>query len=283
MKDKRDFTITKGGYKVYICMVNGCKKKVKNNKVCLQHGATRNKCKIVDCNNNRINNGLCLKHGANLKKCNIDDCKNIVVNSGLCNKHGAVRTRCKILNCLNRSRQGGLCSKHGAVRPKCTADGCENRRVNNGVCVKHGANVKKRICKIDNCELRVDKEGYCTKHHPDYVPLNNISKGAKAVLDYLLDIKVQFICEKRFNDCRYKNTLPFDFYLPQHNLLIEYDGRQHFEPIKHFGGLKSFKLRQKRDAIKNQYAKDNNIKLLRIPHTTKLSDIPDLINKIIHE
>lgn len=63
----------------------------------------------------------------------------------------------------------------------------------------------------------------------------------------------------------------FDFYLPEYNLFIEYDGEHHFKPVN-FGGMSdedaeyNFILTQKRDKIKNKYCKDNNIHLLRIPY-----------------
>ena len=66
-------------------------------------------------------------------------------------------------------------------------------------------------------------------------------------------------------------TLPFDFYIPDLNICIEYDGEQHFEPVD-FGGKgkeyaeKRFKAQQKRDNIKTEYCKNNNIKLIRIPY-----------------
>ena len=60
--------------------------------------------------------------------------------------------------------------------------------------------------------------------------------------------------------------LPFDFYLPQYNLIIEYDGEQHFKPISVFGGEDAFWTTVTHDAIKNQYCEDNDIDLLRIPY-----------------
>lgn len=56
----------------------------------------------------------------------------------------------------------------------------------------------------------------------------------------------------------------FDFYLSKHNMLIEYNGIQHFKPIDFFGGEKAFKETLKSDNLKNLYAKKNNIPLLRI-------------------
>ena len=56
----------------------------------------------------------------------------------------------------------------------------------------------------------------------------------------------------------------FDFYLPDYNTCIEFDGEQHFKPIKHFGGKERFKQQQKNDQIKNDYCVENNIALIRI-------------------
>jgi len=65
-------------------------------------------------------------------------------------------------------------------------------------------------------------------------------------------------------DCRNKKELPFDFYLPDYNLCIEYDGIFHYEDI--FDKPYDFKTGKKRDKIKTKYCKDNNINLLRIPY-----------------
>ena len=58
----------------------------------------------------------------------------------------------------------------------------------------------------------------------------------------------------------------FWFYLPDYNLLIEYDGRQHFEISEYFGGYEGFINTKIRDTIKNIYCRNNNIDLLRIPY-----------------
>jgi very-short-patch-repair endonuclease len=68
-------------------------------------------------------------------------------------------------------------------------------------------------------------------------------------------------------------TLKYDFYLPNHNMCIEFDGKQHFTP-QSFGSDKSEKAKidhfigvKYRDNIKTQFCVDNNVKLLRIPYT----------------
>lgn len=63
----------------------------------------------------------------------------------------------------------------------------------------------------------------------------------------------------------------FDFYLPDYNLFIEYDGQQHYEPVKFYNQsdeemMLTFKQTQDHDRIKNKYCEDNNISLLRIPY-----------------
>lgn len=98
------------------------------------------------------------------------------------------------------------------------------------------------------------------------------SHGESRVEKWIKENNLKYITQKRFSDCKSKRTLPFDFYLPEKNTLIEYDGEQHFKP-KEFGGISkekaedNFKHTQNNDNIKNDYCKDNGIKLIRIPYT----------------
>lgn len=75
-----------------------------------------------------------------------------------------------------------------------------------------------------------------------------------------------FIPQARFKDCRNIKPLPFDFYLPNHNLCIEFHGGQHYFAVEYFGGDKAFKEQQKRDKIKEDYCYSNGINLLVIPY-----------------
>ena len=77
--------------------------------------------------------------------------------------------------------------------------------------------------------------------------------------------------QKRFDDCCDKLPLPFDIYVEELNLLIEYDGEGHYIPIPRGGISKekaeeNLRIAQKHDAIKTQYCKDNNILLIRVPY-----------------
>jgi very-short-patch-repair endonuclease len=93
------------------------------------------------------------------------------------------------------------------------------------------------------------------------------SKGEEKISEILNKMNISFIREKKFNNCKGKRRkLPFDFYLPIKNLIIEYDGKHHFEMVNAFGGEKGFKEIQKDDKIKNEFLKKNEIDILRIPY-----------------
>lgn len=97
------------------------------------------------------------------------------------------------------------------------------------------------------------------------------SKGEYRIQRWLLKNNISYIFEKTFSDCKDKNSLSFDFYLPKYNICIEFQGKQHYEPVD-FGGngkihaIKSFNDRIKKDNIKEQYCKNNKIGLIIIPY-----------------
>lgn len=104
---------------------------------------------------------------------------------------------------------------------------------------------------------------------------NRVSRGEKKIKEILEMNNVEYVFQKRFSDCKHIKTLRFDFWLPEFNVLIEYDGLQHYEPIEYFGGEIVFESQQIKDEIKNNYASENGIKLLRIPYhdIDRVSDI----------
>ena len=93
-----------------------------------------------------------------------------------------------------------------------------------------------------------------------------ISKGERVINEYLNKNGFFFKEQYRFNDCKFKNTLPFDFYLYELNVIIEFDGEQHYKISEYFGGLDGFIDTKIRDTIKNEYCKLHNITLIRIPY-----------------
>ena len=136
-----------------------------------------------------------------------------------------------------------------------------------------------RVCKykqfrsphdLSACNYRCPK---CSLHRKQ-------SMGEYYVENYLKNAKISYIYPKTFDDLR--NTLPlhYDFYLPKENILIEYQGVQHYEPRDYFGGLKAYKRQLHNDDIKRQYAKDNGYKLIEIPYTVNTQE---KINKYIEK
>lgn len=104
------------------------------------------------------------------------------------------------------------------------------------------------------------------------------SKSETRIKDFLDKNKIFFEQEKSFKDCRDIHALPFDFYLPDFNSCIEFNGKQHYEPIEYFGGNNSFIVRQKHDKIKADYCNQNNIKLICIPYWNE-NNIEEILTK----
>lgn len=108
------------------------------------------------------------------------------------------------------------------------------------------------------------------------------SNGEKEVGRILEINGLFFEKQKKFIDCKYKNQLPFDFYLPRFNTCIEFDGVQHFIPIEFWGGEEGFKKIIIRDQIKNDYCGKNNIRLLRIKYNENIEEkLNFLFNELI--
>lgn len=88
------------------------------------------------------------------------------------------------------------------------------------------------------------------------------SKGERKIRHFLENNNIRFVSQKKFTDCKDKKELPFDFYLPDFNMCIEYDGEQHFEEVKIFKD--KLEKVQHHDELKTTYCNNHNILLLRI-------------------
>lgn len=103
------------------------------------------------------------------------------------------------------------------------------------------------------------------------------SSGERIIRQWLISHNIKYISQKTFIDCKDINMLPFDFYLIDYNICIEYDGRQHFEPVDFAGegeewAQQQFKKTQYHDKIKNTYCENNDIPLLRIPYFKNIEE-----------
>ena len=112
-----------------------------------------------------------------------------------------------------------------------------------------------RLTKVASCNLQDGNTkscGFCS----------NRSFGEDRIEKILKENNISFVREKRFDTCRYKNMLSFDFYIND-SYCIEYDGKIHFDE----NSLFDFEYTKKRDEIKNQWCIKNDMPLIRIPYT----------------
>lgn len=122
-------------------------------------------------------------------------------------------------------------------------------------------------------------------------PKCNMSNYEKRVELSLIHNNITYTTQYKFNDCRDKLPLPFDFYLPKLNILIEVDGQGHYMPINFNGASdeksqKSYQKTVSHDKIKTQYCEFNNIKLIRIPYydlDNKNINLDDYLLEKIHK
>lgn len=94
------------------------------------------------------------------------------------------------------------------------------------------------------------------------------SKGEQSIRNYLENMRVDFLQEYIFEDLLSDkgNPLRYDFAILDNSnvvAIIEYDGEFHFKKQYANDGFETLKVHDKR---KNQYCKNNNIPLLRIPY-----------------
>jgi very-short-patch-repair endonuclease len=109
-----------------------------------------------------------------------------------------------------------------------------------------------------------------------------IPYGEKKIIEFLKNKKIIFLHQHSFDDCIHIKKLIFDFYLPCEKICIEFDGRQHFEPIEYFGGLDAFNSLKIRDGIKNDYCENKGYKIIRISYED-INIIDSILSKNINK
>jgi very-short-patch-repair endonuclease len=221
--------------------------------------------------------------------------------------HGNTYDYSNVVYVNRRTNVKITCKKHGDFKLKpvdhlsgCGCPKCRSEKIGNMFRLKksefiekakliHGDNYSYENVDYKNTELKVCI--VCSKHGMFFqtphkhlsgsgCPICNESSGERKIRRYLEENNILFEQQKRFDDCRNTFELPFDFYLPKQNVLIEYDGRQHYEPVKAFGGEESFEKRKENDMIKNSFAKKSGIDLIRIPYF-EYNNVEQILNNIV--
>lgn len=111
------------------------------------------------------------------------------------------------------------------------------------------------------------------------------SKGEKLISEMLDSRNLIHKRQYRIPECRNKKPLPFDHAIldSNNNLkgLIEFQGIQHFQPVKHWGGRKALKSVMQNDLIKSEFCKQNNIPLLVITYEHSPEEINSAMNDFL--
>ncbi len=168
---------------------------------------------------------------------------------------------------------------HNNIRDqRCTFDRCTFITAHQGSLASHIKSCHERILdfKCKTCTYASSSHGNLSRHEKRCTGESPMSGGESAVCKVLEMMNIPFEQEWRFTNCRYVLPLPFDFYLPDHSAVIEYDGEQHFKPISFWGGQKYFESLQRNDLIKNEYCAANGIHILRIKWKD-FEEIPRLV------
>ena len=181
-----------------------------------------------------------------------------------------------------------ICSIHGEFEMKANNHTVQNQGCPD--CGREKANINMRISyekvlnrfkSVHRNKYKYIKESYvdyttemkiiCNKHGEFYMkphthysmkagcPVCKSSKGEISIKDYLDDNNIEFERQKTFEGLKGVNKLRCDYYIPSKNLIIEFNGRQHYEAIELWGGVKSFKILQKNDALKKEFCLNNKI------------------------
>lgn len=173
----------------------------------------------------------------------------------------------------DKFHQGTRCPKCGGKKKLTKEEFCEREKdivsgeynmLGEYVNVSTKTLFRHNIC---GCEWMIMPDNF---HQGNRCPKCKQSRGEKLITNILETLNIPFESQKRFDSCRYKLPLPFDFYVND-SFLVEFDGEQHFKPADFSGrgkewADKSFKSGQLRDNIKTKWAKDNGIPLVRIPY-----------------
>ena len=208
------------------------------------------------------------------------------------NNKDKVKINCSVHGIFLSSPQSHL---YGVGCPSCA----KNQKMNKETFI-----LKSKLCHMDKYDYSKSiyinshkkLEIICKKHGSFYqhpykhiqgrgCPKCKLSRGVTKICNILCSNNIDYINESTIDGCISSNGSPlkFDVYLPNQSIYIEYDGEQHFRPVKSWGGQKGFDLTIKRDKVKNEFCIKNNITLYRISYKDnideKMKEILSLISK----
>lgn len=159
-----------------------------------------------------------------------------------CDKHGEFQ-----ISALHHIYSNGGCQRCGyEITSLKTRDTFQDflTKANNKHNNKYDYSFANYISSLIKIEINCSKHGLFKQAPYIHIsgqgcPVCNESKGEKEIRNWLIKNNIKFESQKKFDGCKNKNHLPFDFYLPEHNICIEFNGTQHYKMSTYFG-QKSF-------------------------------------------
>lgn len=153
---------------------------------------------------------------------------------------------------------------------------------------KYVSSQKKSVLVHEECGTKflVRLDDVFTKHSGCPV-CNNESCGEHYIRCFLNENNIIFVSQKRFKGLKDNKPLSYDFYLPEENVVIEYQGSQHYIP-KNFGGVnkevakENFEKQIYHDQLKRDFAHSNGYTLVEISYKyDSYSKVSDYLEKFI--
>ena len=146
---------------------------------------------------------------------------------------------------------------------------CEYKTGQNGSLQKHikTVHLKEKNYYCDECDSKFGTNSNLQSHIKICTGEMNCSSGEYAVMKVLDDMKIEYQYNSTYK-VKSKGLLRWDFHIEygDKHLFIEYNGKQHYEPVEYFGGEEQFKKQQEHDKIKDDFCKENDHPLLWISY-----------------
>ena len=185
--------------------------------------------------------------------------------------------RCSFENCGYETSNSGHLKRHiKMIHDKIKdfkCDRCEYETSDSGNLKRHIKMVhdKTKDLKCDKCEYKTSTSGDLKKHKTTCTGNQKISSGELKIKNALNSMKINYVFDTAFEpltrEC--KQNLRFDFYVSEFKTFIEFNGKQHYEPVR-FGGISAedaksnFEKQIRNDNIKKEFCERNGYNLLII-------------------
>ena len=111
----------------------------------------------------------------------------------------------------------------------------------------------------------------------------NLSEGVRNIKNVLDSYNVEYQMEKKFEWLKYKKKMRLDFFLPEYNIAIEFDGKQHYMTNKSNKIITQNDVNDNkfRDKLKDKLCKEHNINIIRYNYLDSKEYIEESLIDII--